>query len=717
MSEDTTRRRFLTAAGSGVAAALAGCSGNQPNEQSTEADTATQTPVDTATATPEPEKSYTGGTLRMASPGPIQTLDPVNAKGSGAGYNQYQESLMTFPNGDLPPVGSLAKDYQVSDDGITYTFTLREGVTFHDGQELTAEDFVYSWERLAGAKETRNADDIVGSTFTLQHEGNTGESVTNYVPGSLAVRAVDDYTFEFDMETPFHAVISQIAGGAFGVIPANSVAYPKDYEKHGLDGLMYEGEYEYQEYFSTSGDGPQFAGTGPFKVDSWSKGDAITLSRFEDYWGEGPYIDEITYTVIGSANTRYQRFVNDNLDILNDFPTAQFNPDNRSIERNRGTYRTGTYTLDDGRTVNYGEATALDTDYIVFNCARTEKPARKAIAYLLNQEQIAQQVYKGLPKPAYHLTPPPVFMKRGEEDPVENYDKHAEEGFRSELDVGSDGYPYGIGETRIEDAKAVMEEAGYGENNTYSMEFTVFSGNSAWDSIAKRIRDKAQAAYIEIDITKADFGTIISKAINGEMDMFSLGDGMEWPESDNFLRFLHPYEDPSFMFTRWTYRVDAPGLDFNGNDPETIKEDLLGELPDAVESNHVSVTPASDTDGQGTASVFIEDVTPDEFANAIDAAGYSSSTPTASGPDFTEYMKIADEGWFNNYVPNKGPGQEEQRARNVAYYILEEINWETVQELPTTHTVTQRLWSQDVDVRMAGTMEDQTFNTVTIERE
>ncbi|WP_284013800.1 ABC transporter substrate-binding protein [Halobaculum litoreum] len=716
MSEDTTRRRFLTAAGSGVAAALAGCSGNQPNQESTAADTETATEVDTATATPEPEKSYTGGTLQMASEGPIQTLDPVNAKGSGAGYNQYQQSLMAFPDGDLPPVGELATDYEVSDDGITYTFTLREDVTFHDGQELTAEDFVYSWERLAGAEETRNADDIVGSTFTLAHEGNTGESVTNYVPGSLAVRAVDDYTFEFDMETPFHAVISQIAGGAFGVIPAGSVDYPKDYESHGLDGLLYEGEYSYNEYFSTSGDGPFFAGTGPFEVDAWSKGDQLELAAYDDYWGEGPYIDGIVYTVIGNASTRFQRFRNGNLDILGEFPTAQFNPQNRSIDRNRGSYRTGTYTLDNGTEVNYGEATALDTDYIVFNCTRTEKAPRQAIAYLLNQDQIAQQVYKGLPDPAYHLTPPPVFMARDGEEPSENYQKHVEDGFRNELDSASDGYPYGVGETKLQEAKAVMEEAGYGEDNRYSMEFTVFSGNSAWDSIAGRLRDKAASAYIDLDITKADFGTIISNAINGSMDMFALGDGMEWPESDNFLRFIPPYDSPGNMFTRWTTRTEAPGLDFNGNDPETIKQDLLEALPDEVEEQHVTVTPASDTDGQGTAAVFIEPVTADDLANAIDEAGYSSSTPSQYG-EFDPMMKVSEDGWEDNYVPNRGPGEEEQRARNVAYYIQEEINWEFVQELPTTHTVYQRVWSQDVDVRMHGTMENQTFNTVTIDRE
>jgi peptide/nickel transport system substrate-binding protein len=717
MPEESTRRSFLTAAGTGLAAALAGCGGNAPDEQTTDTESATPTSSETATATPTEEKTFTGGTLQMASPGPVQTLDPAAAKGSGAGYNQYAESLMEFPNGDLPPQPSLATDYSLSNEGKTYTFELKEGVKFHNGDEMTADDFVYSWERLAGSEETQNADDIVGGTFTIAHEGNTGESVSNYVPGSLEMEAVDDYTFEFTLESAFHASVSQIAGGAFAVYPENSVAYPKDYEDHDMDGLMYEGEYDYNEFFSTKGDGPFFTATGPFQVDSWSKGDSIQLSMFEDYHGEGPYIDGITYTVIGKASTRFSRFQNGNLDILSGPPTAQINPDNMNIERDRGSYRAGTYELDNGTTVNYGEATALDTDYVLFNTARTPKPVRKAFAYMLNQDAIAEDIYKGMAQPAYALTPPPVYMTEGDETPTESYKGHYQDGEGNELDFAADGYMYGVGEARLEDAKQVMEDAGYSSDNPYDVEFTVFSGASDWDRISKRLRDKAETAHINVDITKADFGTIITQAINGNMDMFSLGDGMEWPESDNFLRFLHPYEDPAFMFTRWTHRIEAPGLDFNGNDPETVKQDLLGEMSDDVDPGHVSVSESSDTDGQGTASVFIEDITTDGFADIIDSAGYSSSSPEAIGAGFDDMMPVADDAWDEFYKPNTGEGEEAQQMRNKAYYRLEEINWATVQELPTVYSTTQRLWNPEVSVRMAGTMENQTFNTVTIERD
>ncbi len=500
--------------------------------------------TDTATPTPtEVDEETRGGTLQLSSPGPFQSLDPTNAKGSGEGWPNYTERLVQFPDGDLPPEGQLAADFSVSSDGVTWTFELKEGVTFHDGSEFTADDVVYSWRRLAGSPNSRNKDDVIGGTFTIDHEGDTGESLENYVPGSLAVRAVEDHTLEFDMATPFHSVLSQIAGGAFAILPENAVG--------DIEG--FDGDWEYNEFFGTSGDGPTFAATGPFQVDSWSKGDRLTLSGYEDYHGEGPYIDEIVYTVLNSADARFQRALNQNLDIFS-VPSGKFDPEKVDIERDRGTYQVGTYgPLENGETVNYGRATTLTTWYLLFNTKRTIRPARRAIAWLINQQDIADSILKGTATPGYHITPPPVWPHQGTENAAEIYDRHAAEGFRSQTNFGQGGYPYGYNEANIDQARSIMEEAGYTEDDPYEIELTIVAGNSEWQQIAQLIQDKGSAAHLSVDIVEADFGTVISKAINGEMDFFSLPDGMEWPESDNFLRFLHPHDDPTFMFTRWTY--------------------------------------------------------------------------------------------------------------------------------------------------------------------
>ncbi|MFB6175748.1 MAG: hypothetical protein ABEI99_01140, partial [Halobaculum sp.] len=204
--------------------------------------------------------------------------------------------------------------------------------------------------------------------------------------------------------------------------------------------------------------------------------------------------------------------------------------------------------------------------------------------------------------------------------------------------------------------------------------------------------------------------------IQGQMDMFSLGDGMEWPESDNFLRFLHPYTDPSFMFTRWTYNVAASKVDFGGDKPEDVAAAVYEQLPDKVEEGHVTASKGGE-DSSNTVTVVIDGVSKSELQSALDAAGYSYGSVSENGAEWDPLMPVADDAWDEYYKPNRGTSAAAEKKRDKAYTILEEVNWNTVQELPTIHSVNQRLWNPEVNVRMAGTMEDQTFNTLTIERE
>ena len=613
MPEESTRRSFLAAAGTGVAAALAGCGGGGSDQTDT-----------------EPE----GSSLQMMATGSIQTLDPINAKGSGAGYNQYNKSLMEFPNGKPSPEPAIAEDYELSDDGLTYTFHLREGVTFHNGEELTADDVVYSYRRLAGSENSRNRDDIIGDTMTVAHEKDASiseptdsETLADYVPQSLGVEAVDDYTFEMTLQTPFSWTLFQIAGGTFAILPENSVG--------DIEG--YDGEYSYNEFFSTEGDGPTFAGTGPFEVDAWSKGDSITLSAFDDYFGNQPNVDEIVYTVVPSGNTRLSRFENGNADILEGMPSASFTPSSVSIEEERENgMELGTYDLD-GTTVNYGRIPSLSTEYLVFNTLEVPAPVRKAFAYVMNQHDIAENVYKGTAQPAYHITPPAAYPTFEDDvDANDTYSQHAESGYQSNLEVASDGYMYGYDESRLDDAQQVMEDAGYGPDNTFEVTATTISGNSGYQQVFTRLQPKLEQAHIEMDITEAEFGTIISQAIDGSMEVFALGDGMEYPGPENFLRFLFG-KDPSGQFTRW-------GAEGSYHDKELRQ-------------------------------------------TAMDA-------------------------WASNYAADDATAETEAEA----FQTIEEVNWASVQELPTVHTASQRFWHTDVDVEMYGVMENQTFTDLTLNR-
>ena len=637
MPRDTTRRGFLTAAGAGAVVTIAGCQSGPTDDADTTTGDGDDGGNDDGMTDDEGgsnDDDAPSSTLRMMATGSVQTLDPINAKGSGAGYNQYGRSLMAFPDGEYPPEGAVVEDYEMSDDGLTYTFTLKDDVTFHDGTELTASDVAYSYKRLAGSGNSRNRDDIIGETMTIDHEKDASltepedeETLSDYVPGSLAVEAVDDRTFEFTLRSPFQYTLFQIAGGAFSIIPEGSVG--------DIEG--YDGEYEYNEFFSTENDGPAFAGLGPFQVEDWTKGSEIVLSAYDGYEEEGPELDEIVYTVVGSGNTRLSRFQNGNADVLESMPTASFDPGNVSIEEENGNRSVGTYEFDDGTTVNYGEVPALTTEYLLFNTKEVPIAVRHAFAYAMNQHEIAENVYKGNAKPGYHITPPapyPTF-----EDGVgsiETYDRHAESGYQSNLDVASDGYPYGYGETRLDDARRVMEEDGYGENERFSITATTIAGSSAYESVFTRLQSKLRSAYIDVDIEEAEFGTIISRAISGDMAVFGLGDGMEYPGPQNFLRFLWG-GNASNQFTRW------------GAEGSYHDEDL---------------------------------------------------------------WESSREMWNSQYASDDAT----QESRNEAFQTVEEVNWASMQELPTVHPTSQRFWHTDVEMQMYDVMEGQTFDDVALDR-
>jgi peptide/nickel transport system substrate-binding protein len=544
----STRRKFLTFAGTAGATVVAGCSGDSESadgggggdgagdgedggagsdgDATESSDTGAD---DDQSETSEETETMSGGTLRLADE-PVGVMDPPAGKGGGGDATQIFETLLGFVDGDLPPEGRLATGYEMSPDGTTFTFSLEEGVTFHDGSEFTAHDVVYSWRRLAESPKTRNSDDITGDTFNIEHETD-GEG--NVVPDSLAVRAVDDYTFEFDLSRPFHSAMVQIAGQAFSVIPEGIVG--------DIEG--YDGELEYEQWANEA-----LYGTGPFQFDSLNRGSSYTLTRFDEYHGDVANIDSIEYTILEDASARYNRAMNGNLDIF-EIPISEFDPSKVDIESDNGEYQEGTYgPTRSGDTINYGQVTQLNTQYLVFQTARVDRPARRAIAYAMNQHTVANDIFKGVGTPAYHVTPPAVYP-----DGPEAYDEHARA-----------NYPWGYDESRIDAGRKLMEEAGYGPENMYEIELLHMQTN-AYEQFAELLRDQARSMHIDMTIQSTPFSTMINRAVDGNFDIFTNSDGMEWPESDNFLRYFHSTASKESSFARWGQegRQTEPTRDFN----------------------------------------------------------------------------------------------------------------------------------------------------------
>lgn len=157
--------------------------------------------------------------------------------------NVYQGLVARPPEQEIVP--SLASDYVVSPDGLTYTFTLREGVTFHDGQELTPEDVVWS---------------------LTEHRDQDGWRDTARLEKVASVEA-DGQTITITMTEPDSSLLWNLTGRA-GVI------------------LKKDDTVDYQTAAN---------GTGPYMLESWKQGDSITFSRYDDYWREPAPVAEVVF--------------------------------------------------------------------------------------------------------------------------------------------------------------------------------------------------------------------------------------------------------------------------------------------------------------------------------------------------------------------------------------------------------------------------------------
>ncbi len=235
---------------------------------------------------------------------------------------------------DQQIIPELAESWEVSDDALTFTFHLKEGVTWHDGQPFSSADVVYTFE------------EVLPLSFSF---GNL-EGLIDHV------EAPDESTVVVQLTQPFAPLLTNL-------IPSLLVILPKHlYE--GTDLLT--NEYNLKPI-----------GTGAFKFESW-EGDTIELVRNEDFWGDRPAYERIVFQVIPDSTTRANALKGGEIDFLssNDVDQAVEDAlrgeDSVRLERNRATYSMG---------------------YLSFNTRNPpldDPEVRKALYMALDREQIAQ---------------------------------------------------------------------------------------------------------------------------------------------------------------------------------------------------------------------------------------------------------------------------------------------------------------------------------------
>ncbi|MBS3650523.1 ABC transporter substrate-binding protein [Pseudaminobacter sp. 19-2017] len=294
-----------------------------------------------------------GGDIIITYKDDVATLDPA------IGYDWQNwsmikslfDGLMDYEAGTTTLRPDLAESYEISEDGQTFTFKLRQGVKFHNGREMTAEDVKYSIERVVDPK-TQSPGQGFFATIKGYDEAAEGKA-----EGLSGITVVDPSTIKFELTRPDATFLHVMAINFSHVVPKEEV------EKHGAD----------------FGKNP--VGTGAFKLGEWTLGQRVVFEKNADYWNKGlPYLDKITFEIGQEPIVALLRLQKGEIDVPGDgIPPAKFQEVMNDPEQK-------------ARVVEGGQ---LHTGYVTMNVnipPFDNVKVRQAVNMAINKERIVQLI-------------------------------------------------------------------------------------------------------------------------------------------------------------------------------------------------------------------------------------------------------------------------------------------------------------------------------------
>lgn len=234
------------------------------------------------------EKPKQGGTLRLLQDIPY-SLDPLYMRNvyESTVLNQLFNGLLDLDD-NLNIVPSIAKYWEISKDRKTYIFYLRDGVFFHNGRKVVAQDFIYTFERILRFSQK---DNFLGVEYLSFIEG-TDDFLNNKEKYIKGLKAIDSLTLEIVLTEPCSPFLTVLSMNNFSVVPKEAVENNPNFSKSPV-------------------------GTGPFKFGYWKENDCIVLVANENYFDGRPYLDTIIFYTPQQFiyDEVIDRFINGELDI------------------------------------------------------------------------------------------------------------------------------------------------------------------------------------------------------------------------------------------------------------------------------------------------------------------------------------------------------------------------------------------------------------------
>ena len=425
-------------------------------------------------------------TSEISDPKTFNPFVSKDATSSAIGDMLYEGLIGSSPlKGDIVPV--LAKSYEISDDKTTYTVTLREGLKWTDGKEITADDVVYTWEEII-----------------FKGLGNTSIRDSLLIDGKLpTVEKIDKYTVVFKTPKPFSPFIRFLS---------TSIA-----PKHVFKSVTDKGAKEFDSYMTSTTDISKIVSNGAFILDEYVPAQRIVLKRNPNYYvinekGQTlPYIDKYIVLIVGDLNNRILKFESKELDVVpvkgkdaarlkraekySDYTMYNLGPDASSnfvlVNMNKRKDDEGKYFVPE-----FKQAWFNDINF------------RTAIDYAIDREGMVINIANGVASPLFSAEPiPSVFLNK-------------------EI---AKGHP-----RDLEYAKALLKESGFWldkdgilhdkNNNVVEIELITNAGNTEREATGVIIKEDLAQLGIKVNFRPIEFNSLVNKvSYTNKWEMCILG--------------------------------------------------------------------------------------------------------------------------------------------------------------------------------------------------
>ncbi len=389
------------------------------------------------------------------------TIDPaLNSAVDGAilcihGF----EGLMTQDTDGVTMTYGQAESHTVSEDGLVYTFTLRDGLKWSDGSAVTANDFVYSWNRAV--------DPVTASDYAYMFESVAGYDEAVAGTGALNVVAQDDKTLVVTLKAVTPYFLELCAFPTF--FPVQQAAVEANPDGWATDPSTY-------------------VGNGPYKLVEWVHDSYMLYEQNENYWNVenlGP--DAIKFVLMDDPGSQLAAYETGELLLIEDVPTDEI----EALSGNADFYKEG----------------QIGTYYVSYNTENEilKNPlVRKALTLAVDREYICEEIGQAGQVPA------------GAYVPMGLTDADASKEFREVAGDYYDPYDY---EGNLELAKAALAEAGYPNGEGLPVFEYLYNEGGSHDVIGQALQNMWAQIGVNVELVSQEWATFLNTRKNGEYDI------------------------------------------------------------------------------------------------------------------------------------------------------------------------------------------------------